>query len=142
MIIFWGKKDYWETPLEALAGGKGDCEDYALTKYISLRLIGVPAEKLRLTYVKAKVGDSYNTRTIAHMVLSYYPEVTAEPLILDSLVSEILPASRRRDLKPIFSFNTEALWVSGKSIKVDDPSSRLSHWRDVVQRMSEEGLEW
>ena len=45
--------DYWETPIEALWKGAGDCEDYAIAKYFSLRHLGVSSDKLRITYVKA-----------------------------------------------------------------------------------------
>ncbi|MDM8349520.1 transglutaminase-like cysteine peptidase [Pseudomonas sp. sp1636] len=49
----WGERDYWATPIEALVKGAADCEDYSLAKYFSLRQLGVPTGKLRLTYVKA-----------------------------------------------------------------------------------------
>lgn len=138
--FLWGKADYWATPLETLGRGQGDCEDFAFAKYISLRLLGVPAETLRLTYVRAKMVDLYRTTTRAHMVLSYYPLPGRQPLVLDSLNPDILPASARKDLYPIFSFNTEQLWVTGQSSPVSDSSARLSNWRDVLSRMHDEGL--
>ena len=48
----WKKRDYWATPFEFMGTGAGDCEDYAIAKYFSLRKIGVPDSKLRITYVK------------------------------------------------------------------------------------------
>ncbi len=136
----WGKGDYWATPLETIGRARGDCEDFAFAKYVSLRLLGVPAERLRLTYVRARMVDLYRTTTRAHMVLSYYPRPDRQPLVLDSMNPEILPASARRDLFPIFSFNTEQLWVTGQSSPVSDSSARLSNWRDVLSRMHDEGL--
>ena len=50
--------DYWETPVEALWKGAGDCEDYAIAKYFSLRHLGVSSDKLRITYVKALESES------------------------------------------------------------------------------------
>ncbi len=135
----WGKTDYWATPLETLGGGAGDCEDFALAKFLSLRLLGVPAANMRMTYVRAQLPDVKPLRSRAHMVLSYYPDKNSVPLILDSLTAEILPASKRPDLKPVFSFNSEALWVPGRPDLVVDPTSRLSNWRDVVARMGKEG---
>ena len=44
------------------------------------------------------------------MVLAYYPQPNTEPLILDNLVTSVRPASRRPDLTPVFSFNSEGLW--------------------------------
>ena len=64
--IHWQKKDYWATPIEFLASDGGDCEDFALAKYFTLKMLGVPEKKLNLTYVKAwKLNQS-------HMVLTYY----------------------------------------------------------------------
>ncbi len=138
--FLWGQTDYWATPLETLGRARGDCEDFAFAKYVSLRLLGVPAEQLRLTYVRARMVDLYRSKTRAHMVLSYYPIAGRQPLVLDSLNPEILPASSRKDLYPIFSFNTEQLWVSGQNSPVSDSSARLSNWRDVLSRMHDEGL--
>jgi predicted transglutaminase-like cysteine proteinase len=47
-----GVADYWAPPLEALASGRGDCEDYAIAKYAVLRAAGVPASDLRLLLVR------------------------------------------------------------------------------------------
>lgn len=137
----WGQADYWATPLETLGRAAGDCEDYVIAKFATLRLLQVAPEKLRLTYVRARIGGAYSTVQQAHMVLSYYASAEAEPLILDSLITEIRPASRRSDLAPIFGFNAEGLWVNGSASPVANASARLSRWRDVLNRMQQEGLE-
>ena len=43
----WDKKDYWATPIETLSIGGGDCEDYAIAKYFTLKQLGVDENKLR-----------------------------------------------------------------------------------------------
>jgi predicted transglutaminase-like cysteine proteinase len=130
-LQLWGQKDYWATPLESLGRGAGDCEDSALAKYISLLQLGVADEKLRLIYVRARTDGVAR----AHMVLGYYPSIEQEPLVLDSLRNEILPASARIDLVPVFSFNASGLWVGGQSAAVTSPAARLSNWRSVLERM-------
>lgn len=137
----WGQEDYWATPIEALVKGRGDCEDYAIAKYFSLKFIGVPVSKLRMTYVKARIGGVDSKVTQAHMVLSYYSTPDAEPMVLDNLISEIRPASRRTDLTPIFSFNTEGVWGAGDSVSQPGGGSRLSRWTDVIEKMKSEGFE-
>ena len=141
----WGQPDYWATPLESMGRGAGDCEDYVIAKFATLRLLQIAPEKLRLTYVRAKIGGAYSTVQQAHMVLSYYATPDAEPLILDSLISEIRPASRRPDLLPVFGFNAEGLWVTGSANPNPNPvassTARLSRWRDVLSRMQQEGIE-
>jgi len=137
----WGREDYWATPIEALMKGSGDCEDYAIAKYFSLKFSGVPVSKLRITYVKARIGGTDSNITQAHMVLTYYSTPDAEPLVLDNLVSEIRPASRRVDLVPIFSFNSEGVWAAGGSTPQPGGGSRLSRWTDLVEKMKGEGFE-
>ena len=133
----WGMEDYWTTPLELFGKGRGDCEDYAIAKYITLRLMDVPVQKMRLVYVRARVGS----RSFAHMVLSYYETPSSDPLILDNLVDVAHPATRRPDLFPVFSFNHEGLWMEGRQASSGDPTARLSRWRDVLQRMQREGID-
>lgn len=134
----WNQSDYWATPLQTLVQGKGDCEDFSIAKYVSLLKVGVSREKLRLVYVKAKIRKGV---ALAHMVLAYYQSPTSDPYILDNLNREILPSSKRPDLKPIFSFNSDGLWVGNAlSPHVKNTESRLSHWRDILIRMKKEGI--
>jgi predicted transglutaminase-like cysteine proteinase len=131
----WHETDYWATPIESLWKGAGDCEDYAIAKYFSLRRLGVPNDKLLITYVKALRLNR------AHMVLTYYSGPNAEPLVLDSLINEIKPASQRTDLLPVYAFNGEGLWLPGANgnKRVGD-TKRLSRWQDVLKKMQAEGF--
>jgi predicted transglutaminase-like cysteine proteinase len=132
----WGQNDYWASPLEMLGKGAGDCEDYAIAKYFSLLVTGVPVAKLRLVYVRAQFGGGVQ----AHMVLAYYARPDAEPLILDSLITDVRPASRRPDLAPVFSFNSEGLWQGVAGATAGDPVARLSRWREVLEKAKAEGF--
>lgn len=131
----WGQLDYWASPLEMMNRGQGDCEDFAIAKYFALMAAGVPSAKLRLVYVRAQIGAV----TQAHMVLAYYRDPLAEPLILDNLLGDIRPASRRPDLKPVFSFNAEGMWQGVGASSAGDPSARLSRWRDMLTKAKAEG---
>jgi len=136
----WGKQDYWTTPLEVLGRAEGDCEDVAIAKYVTLKLLGIPSEKLRMTYVKARIGGPQSAMVQAHMVLSYYPAPEDEPLVLDSLISDIRPASRRSDLTMVFGFNAEGLGADGVNLRAASTSQRDSKWQSVIARMREEGI--
>jgi len=129
----WQQVDYWATPVEALVKGAGDCEDYSIAKYFTLRRLGIPSGKLRITYVKALRLNQ------AHMVLTYYASPTAEPLVLDNLINEIRPASQRRDLLPVYAFNAEGLYLPGSNSKKSD-SKKLSRWQDLLKKMRAEGF--
>jgi len=130
----YGVADYWATPTEFIARDAGDCEDFAIAKYFTLKAMGMDVAKLRITYVKSL------TLNQAHMVLAYYPTPDAEPLILDNLNLLIKPASERADLRPVYSFNAEALWLSrtrNEQIKTGSPS-QLEQWRQMVARLDSE----
>lgn len=138
-VSIWQQADYWATPLETLVRGRGDCEDFAIAKYISLLALGIPESSLRLIYVRAQISGAGGSYSQAHMVLGYYADPSSEPQILDNLVGRIERASLRTDLTPVFSFNGVGLWAGG--IRADsDPTSRLSRWRDLLRRARDEGL--
>ena len=132
-IRLWQQNDYWATPVEMLVKGAGDCEDYSIAKYFTLRRLGIPSEKLRITYVKAL---NYNQ---AHMVLTYYASPSAEPLVLDNLINDIRPASQRKDLLPVYAFNAEGLYLPGSNTRKSD-SKKLSRWQDILKKMHAEGF--
>ncbi len=142
-ISVWKKSDYWATPLEMIGQGRGDCEDFAIIKYVSLRMAGVPDSKLRLIYVKARLDTPDGPIQLAHMVLAYYAAPNSEPQVLDNLDANIRAASKRADLRPIFSFNSEAIFagVSGEEKASAGGIGRLSRWEDALQRIRAEGYE-
>ena len=90
--------------------------------------------------MRAQISRQDKNVVLAHMVLSYYATPQSEPLILDSLVPEIMPSSSRRDLIPIFSFNDKGLWVGTSSKPKGESTSHLSRWRDVLIRLQADGL--
>lgn len=130
----WDQKDYWATPFEVLGLNAADCEDFALSKYFTLVSMGVPEEKLRVTYVKAI------TLNQAHMVLAYYASPEAEPVILDNLVKQIKPAAERTDLVPVYSFNGADLWLSVNRVegKKVGGSDRIKRWQKFQKKLAQQ----
>lgn len=127
----WGQSDYWATPIEFLAKGAGDCEDYSIAKYFTLLELGVADEKMRITYVKALALNQ------AHMVLTYYTSPREVPVVLDNLVTSIELATQRSDLQPVYSFNGSGLWkakAQGLGQRVGG-ADRLNRWGELTQRM-------
>jgi predicted transglutaminase-like cysteine proteinase len=100
----WGVSDYWATRLEFIGKDKGDCEDFVIAKYFTLKELGVPTSKLFMTYAKSL---RYKT---GHLVLTYYETPKSVPLVLDSYNYKVLPASQRDDLVPIYSFSGDDLF--------------------------------
>ncbi len=142
-IAIWQQDDYWATPLETIGQGRGDCEDFSIIKYVSLRLAGVPSKKLRLVYAKARLTTPSEPVQQAHMVLAYYATPDSEPLVLDNLDGAIRSASRRRDLQPVFSFNSDGIFagISGNGMAAAAGNGRLSRWEDAWRRILADGFE-
>lgn len=130
--VQWQSEDYWATPVEFTSVAAGDCEDYALAKYFALRELGMPADKLRITYVRLlRQGRLEN-----HMVLAYYPRAGDEPWVLDNLEKRLLPARDRPDLTPVYSFNDDRVWKvqSGGDRELGSPQ-QLRKWRELLDRV-------
>jgi len=96
----YGINDYWATLYEFTGKGMGDCEDYTIAKYYTLKEIGFDISRLKFTYVVYK--DLRTGKKISHMVLAYLkvskPKSKKDILILDNNNHLILPASKRKDI--------------------------------------------
>lgn len=128
----WGKQDYWASPLELLEKDAGDCEDYVIAKYFTLKALGISDKKLYLTYVKA-----IRLRQ-AHMVLTYFKTPKSIPLVLDNLNSRIKKATQRPDLVPIYSFNGSGLWLAkqrGNGKAVSGGNKQLQQWQALLKKL-------
>lgn len=108
----WGKKDYWSAPMEFMANS-GDCEDYSIFKYVTLKALGLPKERMRLVIVQDVV------RNIAHAVLAVY--TNDDILILDSLFQTPLPHKKVLQYKPFYSVNEDQSWMHLKPISASAP---------------------
>ena len=131
------QKDYWATPLEFLSKDKGDCEDYVIAKLFALKSLGVPSNKLFMTYVKSSRFKA------PHMVLTYFKTSSSEPLILDNTNFRVLPASIRSDLTPIYNFNGDSLFQArkkGKGKKVKIHQKTHKKWDNLIYRIQRNEL--
>lgn len=136
-IKLWKQKDYWATRTEFLGKGAGDCEDYVIAKYFTLKQLGVSTKKLYFTYVKLK---NYKD---PHMVLTYYKTPKSIPLVLDSLYHKIVPATIRKDLIPVYSFNGDSLFLAkqtGLGQIVPSGNKKNPKWLNLRNRINKEGL--
>ena len=132
----WGEQDYWATPSEFIGTRAGDCEDFVVAKYFALRKLGVPDERLYLTYVKAL------KQNVAHMVLSYFPTPSSIPQILDNYNPKIMRADKRRDLLPVYSFNAKSLFLNNSSAGLGKslPTNKIknSKWTRLLADIQKE----
>jgi predicted transglutaminase-like cysteine proteinase len=100
--VNWGMSDYWATPAEFF-WKDGDCEDFAIAKFMSLRALGFPNDTLRIVVVQ-----DLNLKT-PHAVLAVHLEQGW--LLLDNQVSQVVELRRVHHYQPIFSLNETSWWL-------------------------------
>lgn len=125
--------DYWATPKEFLVQGKGDCEDYAIAKYFTLKEVGINPNNLFMAVVQVKGESSY------HMVLLYFKDKKKTPLVLDNLSFRVLPFEKRKKLIPKFIFNEKEIFILKnkkiyKKVKKID-WGKVDKWQDLLHRI-------
>ena len=133
--VHWKQNDYWASPFEFLGTGAGDCEDYAIAKYFALRTLGIPDEKLKITYVTLKRSNTKFEE--AHMVLNYYHKEGKPPIVLDNINKKLKLATARTDLKPIYSFNAAGLWKAQNKGKTEERAgdNHLKNWKSLMEKI-------
>ena len=100
--VNYGVPDYWATPKQFFVKD-GDCEDYAITKYLSLRALGWPVEKMRIVVLQDE-----NLR-VAHAVLVVYHQ--GRTYVLDNQIDQVVTDDRIAHYRPIYSINEQAWWL-------------------------------
>ncbi len=98
----WGASDYWASPLQFLARS-GDCEDYAIAKFVTLRQLGIGNDDMRLV-----VLDDLNLG-IAHAVLVVTDNDRL--LVLDNQIPQAVDSRRILHYRAIYSINEERWWL-------------------------------
>jgi predicted transglutaminase-like cysteine proteinase len=98
----WGKSDYWATPIEFFSKG-GDCEDFAIAKYASLRALGFSTEQLRIAIVQD------TRRNMPHALLIVYTDEGA--FVLDNQDKRVENIGDVARYQPIFSINASSWWL-------------------------------
>jgi len=123
------KNDYWATLYEFVGHGMGDCEDYTIAKYYTLKALGINPRKMKFTYV---IYKNKHGKKISHMVLSYLkvpkPKSKKDILILDNTNRRILPASKRRDIVKVLKM------ING------DTGAKSKKWKKLSRDMKRKKL--
>jgi len=132
----WGLSDFWATPTTLFAKGAGDCEDFAIAKYVALRQSGMSADNLRLLKGSLRRDDITGGANEEHVVLAYYAAPGAEPLVLDCAVQTLEPLSQRHDLSVGYGFNENQIFAEGINPK---SLALIKGWPEMVDRLRAEG---
>jgi predicted transglutaminase-like cysteine proteinase len=132
----WGVEDYWATPEELLIEGRGDCEDIAIAKYVSLRALGMVEATLRLAYVMQRSPGTPDA-VRAHIVLTHDPSgewrMPSGRWVLDNLTSTVVHSSMRKDLQEVLLFNRINIIVSQTGQLFE--SRKFLRWARFLERL-------
>jgi predicted transglutaminase-like cysteine proteinase len=104
--IQWHEADVWSAPLDgdhtgSFDTGRGDCEDYAIAKYVALRQAGVPESDLRVLLVKDQAVH------LDHAVLA--ARDGGRWVILDNRWSRLTDDNQLRQFVPLFALNHDGV---------------------------------
>lgn len=122
------QEDHWASPKEFLITGYGDCEDYAIIKYFTLRKLKFEKDKLFLTTVFEEHGGY-------HMVLSYFKEEGKPPLILDNLSFKILDLKTRTDIKADTFINDTGVYLIDKNNKLKKVAYHSNKYDELIKKI-------
>lgn len=98
----WGVDDYWATPAE-FNKKSGDCEDYAIVKYFTLKELGFPPEQMRIVALRSSLHNNQG-----HAVLVVYMDNDA--FVLDNMSKAVLSHSKLHHYHPQYSINESGRW--------------------------------
>jgi predicted transglutaminase-like cysteine proteinase len=63
----YGEIDVWSSPLVTFAHGAGDCEDYAIAKFVALRQAGISPDDLRIVIMRDTLGGEDHAVAVARL---------------------------------------------------------------------------
>lgn len=95
-------EDVWQTPYEMMANG-GDCEDYVIAKYISLKRLGVPESLMRILVVRDQNLDGQ-----VHAALEVM--VDGRAMLLDNQIAAVTSTQMVFHYEPIFALSESKWW--------------------------------
>lgn len=106
----YSRNDHWATPTEFLQTG-GDCEDYAIIKYLTLRRLGFSAEAMKIVMVY----DVFSGTDHAFLTVQY----NGETYVLDNRDNLTVESHYVDRYKPHYAFNEHDLWTYDRPAVVE-----------------------
>jgi predicted transglutaminase-like cysteine proteinase len=97
----YGEVDVWSSPLVTFYRGAGDCEDYAIAKYVALLQAGIAADDLRIVILHDTLGDE------DHAVLAV--RLDGHWLMLDNRRMAMIEDNYIRNYRPLFVIGQSGL---------------------------------
>ncbi|MGY3532058.1 transglutaminase-like cysteine peptidase [Bradyrhizobium sp. USDA 4452] len=115
-LATYGEPDVWATPLATFARGSGDCEDYAIAKFVALGKAGVAPDDLRIVVMHDLLGGEDHAVVAARL--------DGHWLTLDNRRMTMIEDADIRNFRPAFVIDQ-----NGVSRYVDAPLATEAAWR-------------
>jgi predicted transglutaminase-like cysteine proteinase len=114
-FALYGEEDAWSPPLATLAIGAGDCEDYAIAKFVALQEAGVSPDDLRIVILRDDMREEDHAVVAARLDGNW--------LLLDNRHLVMVEAQQMRDYRPVFLVAHEGVQL------YPDTQSITAGWR-------------
>jgi predicted transglutaminase-like cysteine proteinase len=111
-IAQWGVTDRWSAPLATLTTGRGDCEDYAIAKYVALREAGVAEDDVRLVIVRDLAVDQDHAVVAARLGEQW--------IVLDNRRFTLIEDTNMPRVVPLFVFDHDGVKQFTSTTVADD----------------------
>lgn len=109
----WGVEDRWTAPLATFTSGFGDCEDYAIAKYVALTEAGVAAEDVRLVVVHDLAADG------GHAVVAV--RLDDHWILLDNRWMSLVDNAEMHRVIPLYVLDHDGVRQFAPAIMLDVP---------------------
>lgn len=116
-----GIPDHWATPFDTLESGRGDCEDFAITKFALLRAMNWPAKDLRIVLVYISRTREYHAVEATHLGHDW--------LILDNALKAISPDTKLPSYHPLFVIDESAVRMLNSPARADQ--FKIDNWNKM-----------
>jgi predicted transglutaminase-like cysteine proteinase len=103
----YGQIDVWSSPLDTFASGAGDCEDYAIAKFVALRLAGIAADDLRIVIMRDTIYGEDHAVAMARL--------DGHWLALDNRRMAMVEDADVRNYRPLFVIDQSGVMQYGNA---------------------------
>jgi predicted transglutaminase-like cysteine proteinase len=117
----YGQIDVWSSPLATFATGAGDCEDYAIAKFVALRMAGVSPDDLRIVVIRNTIYGEDHAVTMARLEGHW--------LALDNRRMSMVEDADLRNSRPLFVIDDHGV------MRYDDPSPQAGLPNETTARI-------
>jgi len=112
----YGEIDVWSSPLVTFTTGAGDCEDYAIAKFVALRQAGVSPDDLRIVIMRDTIRGEDHAVAAARL--------DGHWLMLDNRRMAMVEDAHVRNYRPLFVIDQYGVMQYADTLLADVPEQK------------------